>query len=108
MVRCQHNRVLPEEGRLWDDMMAGAPLGHIFFELPAGCGRKAHAVEQEVHAQPIGLPDVQGGQLEVTCLITLKVNAPADAKPVVCRLLTNRTATSLQAAVELVDWYHAR
>ena len=108
LVRCQHNRVLPEGGKLWDGVMASAPLGHIRFEMPAGRGRKARAVEQEVRVQCVMLPDRQGGQLEVSCLIASEVNAPAGAKPVVWRLLTNRMASTLAAAVELVDWYRAR
>ena len=78
------------------------------FEMPAGRGRKARAVEQEVRARRVLLHDRQGGELEVTCLIVSEVNTPAGAKPVVWRLLTNRAATTLQAAVELVDWYRAR
>ena len=88
--------------------MAGAPLGHIRFEMPAGRGRKARVVEQEVRAQRVMLPDRQGGQLEVTCLIASEVNAPAGTKPVVWRLLTNRVASTLQDAVELFNWYRAR
>ena len=38
LVRCQHNRVLPEGGKLWDDVMTSAPLGHTRFEMPAGRG----------------------------------------------------------------------
>ena len=71
LVRCQHNRVLPEGGKLWDEVMASASLGRIRFEMPAGRGRKARAVEQEVRAQRIVLPDRHGGELEVTCLIEL-------------------------------------
>ena len=41
LVRCQHNRVLPEGGKLWDDVMTVAPLGRIRFEMSAGRGRKA-------------------------------------------------------------------
>ena len=77
-------------------------------EMPAGRGCKARAVEQEVHAQRVLLPDRQGGKLEVTCLIVSEINAPAGAKPVVWRLLTNRVASTLQDAVELVNWYRAR
>ena len=89
--------------------MASAPLRHIRFEMLAGRGRKARAVEQEVRVQRVLLPDRQGGELEVTCLIASEVNAPAGAKSMVWRLLTNRTATTtLPEAVELVDWYRAR
>lgn len=71
--------------------------------MPAGRGRKARAVEQEVRARRVLLPDRQGGELEVTCLIVSEVNAPAGAKTVVWRLLTNRVASTLLDAVQLVN-----
>lgn len=108
LVRCQHNRVLPEGGKLWDRVMASAPLGHVRFELPAGRGRKARSVEQAVRVQRVPVPNKQGNPLEVTCLIASEVNPPAGTKPVVWRLLTNRAAPTLEAAVELIDWYRAR
>jgi len=108
LLRCQHNRVLPEGGRLWDEVMQSAPLGRIGFELAAGRGRKARAVQQELRVQRVRLSDRQGGQLEVTCLIAAEVDAPAGVKPVVWRLLTNREVPTLEAAVELVEWYRAR
>jgi IS4 transposase len=108
LLRCQHNRVLPEGGKLWDRVMACAPLGRIRFELPAGRGRKARTVAQEVRAERVELPDRQGGHLAVTCLIVSEINAPDGVKPVVWRLLTNREAPTLEAAVELVEWYRAR
>ncbi len=109
LLRCQHNRVLPGgAAKLWDEVMASAPLGHIRFHLPAGHGRKAREVEQAVRVQSVRLEDRQGGQLEVSCLVAAEVNAPAGAKPVVWRLLTNRAASTLKEAVELVDWYRCR
>ncbi len=109
LLRCQHNRVLPEGGKkLWDAVLDSVPLGRIRFELPAGRGRKARAVEQELRAQRVRLADRAGGHIEVTCLIASEVDAPAGAKPVVWRLLTNREAATLDAAVELVDWYRTR
>ena len=44
-------------GKLWDDVMASALLGHIRFEMPTGRGRKARAVEQEVRSPRVVLPD---------------------------------------------------
>jgi Transposase Tn5 dimerisation domain/Transposase DNA-binding len=108
LVRCKHNRVLPEGGKLWERVMGSVPLGRVCFEMPAGRGRRARQVEQEVRVRRIKLPDRQGGHIEVTCLIASEVNTPAGARPVVWRLLTNRSATTLQAAVELIDWYRAR
>jgi len=108
LLRCQHNRVLPEGGKLWEAVMQSTPLGRIRFELPAGRGRQARAVEQELRVQRVRLADRQGGQVEVTCLIASEIDAPAGARPVTWRLLTNRDAATLAAAVELVDWYRAR
>lgn len=108
LLRCQHNRVLPEGGKLWDTVTQGEPLGRICFEMPGGRGRKARTVQQELRAQRVRLDDRRGGQLEVTCLIAAEVEAPAGAKPVVWRLLSNRAAPTLEAAVELIDWYRAR
>lgn len=108
VLRCQHNRVLPEGGKLWDEVMSTEPLGCICFELPAGRGRKARQVQQELRVQRVRLSDRQGGQVEVTCLIAAEINTPAGTKPVVWRLLSNRAVPTLEAAVELVDWYRAR
>ena len=108
LLRCQHNRALPEGGKLWDEVMGSVPLGRIGFELPAGRGRKARTVEQELRAQRVRLGDRQGGHVEVTCLIASEIDAPVGAKPVIWRLLTNRDAVTLAEAVELVDWYRTR
>ena len=39
----------------------------------------------------------------MTCLIASEVDAPAGAKPVVRRLLTDRQVPTLEAAAELID-----
>ena len=83
VLRFKHNRVLPECGKLWDAVMGRTPLGRIRFELPAGRGRQARRIEQELRAQRVELSDRQGGLIEVTCLIASEVNAPAGTKPVV-------------------------
>ena len=108
LVRCKHNRTLPDGGKLWDAVMASKPLGTINFQMPAGRGRKARAVTQEVRVQRVTLPDRQAGQLQLSCLIATEVNAPQGVKPVVWRLLTNRQAQTLEEAVQLIDWYRAR
>ena len=108
LLRCQHNRVLPAGGKLWDAVMDSEPLGRIRFEMPAGRGRKARQVEQELRAQRVRVDDRQGGHVEVTCLITAEIDAPTGTKPIVWRLLSNREVGTLEAAVELVDWYRVR
>jgi hypothetical protein len=108
LIRSKHNRCLPAGGKLWATILAGAPLGGIEFEMPARQGQAARRVQQAVFASKVSLPDGQGGLLSVTCLIAKEINAPAGCKPVEWRLLTNRTAKSFEAAIELIDWYRSR
>lgn len=108
LLRCQHNRVLPQGGKLWESVMASPVLGSIAFELPAGRGRKARSVQQEVRAQRLELDDRQGGKVALTCLIASEVDAPQGAKPVVWRLLSNREVGTLEDAAQLIDWYRTR
>lgn len=108
LIRCQHNRALPEGDKLWARLAQARVLGRVTFELPAGRGRKARSVTQRLRAQTIELGDGTGGRLTLTCVLAEEIDPPAAAKPVVWRLLSNRPATTLEQAVELVDWYRAR
>ena len=113
LVRCQHNRALPQGGKLWEEVMQSECIGQVVFEMPGGRGRKARTVKQEIRMQRLSLSDgkekgKEKGQIEVTCLVASEINAPAGTQPVVWRLLTNRAATTLQEACELIDWYRAR
>ena len=108
LIRSQHNRSLPDGGKLWASVLAGTLLGEIEFTLAARQGQATREVRQQLWARPISLPDGRGGQLSVSCLIAREINAPAGCKPVEWRLLTNRAAESLEAVVELIDWYRCR
>lgn len=108
LIRCQHDRALPEGGKLWERLASAAVLGRITFELPAGRGRKARTVTQQLRSERIELADGSKGRLSVTCLIAEEIDPPAGVKPVVWRLLSNRQATTLEQAVELVEWYRVR
>lgn len=108
LVRSQHNRALPEGGKLWEKVSQAPVLGCVRFEMPAGRGRKARSVKQEVRVQRVKLNDGAKGELEVTCVVAAEIAAPAGVKPVVWRLLTNRQASTLAQACELIDWYRAR
>lgn len=108
LLRSQHNRVLPEGGKLWDQVQAGPVLGNICFELPAGRGRKARKVEQEIRLQCLSIPDGDRGTLEVSCLLASEIHAPEGTRPVEWKLLSNRQADTLEEACELIDWYRAR
>ena len=108
LVRCQHNRALPQGDKLWERVMKSEPLGVVVFSMPAGRGRKARTVKQELRLERVRMGDGRRGQIEVTCLIASETHPPPGTEPVVWRLLTNRTASTLQEARELIDWYRAR
>lgn len=106
LIRCQHNRALPDGGRLWAAEMP--ILGEVCFGLPAGRGRKARTVTQRIRSERIELKDGSGGRLPVTLVLAEELDAPTGAKPVVWRLLSNRSVETLEEAVTLVEWYRAR
>ncbi|KAG0163662.1 hypothetical protein DFQ28_011523 [Apophysomyces sp. BC1034] len=84
LIRSTHDRALPEGAKLWACASEGEPLGEIAFTV---------RVRANVAA---------------TCLVAREFDAPANVKPIEWRLLTNREATTLQEAIELIDWYRAR
>ena len=108
LVRCRHDRALPEGGRLWSRLCQAPVLGQVSFELPAGRGRQARRVIQHIRTERIEFDDGARGRLPVTCVLAEEIDAPAGVKPVVWRLLSNRRADTLEQAVELIDWYRAR
>src|SRR5574344_1550372 len=108
LVRCKHNRVLPEGGKLWQNVMDSATLGCVRFEIAAGRGRKARSVKQEVRVRRVVVKDSRQGRIEVSCLIATEIDPPPGVQPVVWRLLSNRQAVTLEQACELIDWYRAR
>lgn len=105
LLRSQHNRSLPEGSKLWDAVAAGEPLGGIRFLMPSRHGQPARVVRQLIWAQRGGL---SAGRLPVTCLVAREIDPPAGVTPVEWRLVTNREATTFEAATELIDWYRAR
>ena len=108
LLRAQHNRCLPQGGKLWPAVLAATPLGDIEFTLPERLNRPARAVRQTLHARPVDLPDGQGGMMTVTCLIARETGVPEGQKAVEWRLLTNRVVATLEEAAQLIDWYRCR
>ncbi|MCW8193067.1 IS4 family transposase, partial [Verminephrobacter eiseniae] len=103
LVRAKHNRVLPEDGKLWATVTSGHPLGQIVF-THAPRGQRARRVHQTVWAKSVRL--AQG--VTVTCVIAREEHPPSGVKPIEWRLLSNRPAGDLQAATQLIEWYRAR
>lgn len=108
LIRSQHNRCLPDGGKLWAEVLAGPVLGEIEFMMPARHGQAARTVRQQVFARRLRLPDGQGGRMFLTCFIAKEVGAPKGVKLVEWRLLTNRNPETFDAVVELIEWYRCR
>ena len=108
LIRCQHDRALPQGGKLWERLAQAPVLGQVVFDLPPGRGRTARRVTQCLRAETVELSDGAAGTLTVTCVLAQEIDPPAGAKPVVWRLLSNRPVHSLEQAVQLLEWYRAR
>lgn len=108
LVRAQHNRVLSDGEHLWNSVQAELVLGHIEFTMGARAGQRARPVRQQLQIKPVQLKNGKQAPIAMTCLIATEVDAPEGIKPVCWRLLTNRAATTLEQASELIDWYRAR
>jgi hypothetical protein len=108
LIRSQHNRALPEGGKLWAEVTAGESLGEIRFTLPSRPGRPARQVRQRLWAKRVEIADGQGGRVAATCIVAREEQPPKGVKAVEWRLLTNRQAETFEAAAELIDWYRAR
>ncbi len=108
LVRASHNRSLPEGDKLWERATCGEAVGEIAFTMAARQGVKARTVRQRLWLQRVQLPASKGKSIAATCLVAREFDAPAGVKPIEWRLLTNRTATRLDEATELIEWYRAR
>lgn len=108
LIRASHDRALPEGAKLWAASTEGAPLGEIAFTMGSRHGVKAREVRQQVWLRQIELPAGVGQSVSATCPVAREIDAPSGVKPIEWRLLTNREATTLQEAIELIEWYRAR
>ena len=108
LVRAAHNRCLPEGDKLWERATRGEAVGQIAFTMAARQGVKARTVRQRLWLQRVELPASKGKSIAATCLVAREFDAPAGVKPIEWRLLTNRAATTLDEAIELIEWYRAR
>ena len=109
LVRAQHERKTAVGDKLWARLGASEPLGEIEFTLPAVPGRPSHWVGQTLYLQRVTLPARKGTPaVQVTALLAREEHPPAGEQAIEWRLLTNRSATTLEEAVELIEWYRRR
>lgn len=109
LIRSIHNRkVVGEQDKLWDGFGAEHVLGEIRFTLPARKKQAAREVLQQISVKRCAIGCGKGKSITVTALQAREIEAPEGVTPVQWRLLTNRSAGTLDAANELIDWYRAR
>jgi hypothetical protein len=108
LIRATHNRRTDTAATLWDRLATTPVLGEMSFTLPAAPGRAARAVKQTLRVVRLTLQPAHGVAVEVTALLAHEDAPPPGEKPLVWRLLTNRAVPTLEAAVELIEWYRAR
>ncbi len=110
LVRAQYNRKTVSGDPLWSQVENTDALGEVEFLLPAAPGRTARWVRQTLYRETVTLPALrkEAPTLTVTAILAREEQPPAGEKPIEWRLLTNRTAETLDAVVELIDWYRRR
>ncbi len=110
LVRAQHNRKTANGDKLWSQVEKTDALGEVEFTLPAAPGRVARRVRQTLYRETVVLPAPRktAPEVTVTAILAREEQPPAGEKPIEWRLLTHRTAETLEAVVELIDWYRRR
>ena len=109
LVRAQHERNTLAGDKLWSRLGQSEPVGEVEFLLPAAPGRPARLVRQTLYRQVVTLPARRGApELTVTAVLAREENPPLGEKALEWRLLINRMAETLEAVVELIDWYRRR
>ena len=109
LIRSRHNRKTTTGEKLWDRLARSAPLGEVEFTLPAAPDRPARLVRQTLYRAVVTLPAHHGQPaVTVTAILAREEHPPAGEKAIEWRLLTNRTAETLEQVVELIDWYRRR
>lgn len=109
LIRSKHNRKTTTGEKLWDQLAQSEPLGEVEFTLPAAPDRPARRVRQTRYRQAVTLPAHHSqAAVTVTALLAREEQPPAGQAAIEWRRRTNRVADTLEAVVELIDWYRKR
>jgi hypothetical protein len=109
LIRAKHNRKTSTGEKLWDRLAQSEPLGEVEFTLPAAPARPARLVRQSLYRTEVTLPAHHGQPaVTVTAILAREEHPPAGEQAIVWRLLTNRTAETLEDVAQLIDWYRKR
>jgi hypothetical protein len=114
LIRGQyHDRRLTDGHTLGEALAAAPVLATIAFTRPAGHGKPARPVEQQVKVVRVTLkaprrPDRTLSDVAVTALLATEVNPPPGEDPVEWLLLTNLPVETPAQALEKIAWYLCR
>ena len=109
LIRSKHDRKTTTGEKLWERLAQSEPLGEVEFTLPAAPDRPARLVRQTLYRQVVTLPAHHGQPaVAVTASLAREEQPPAGQPALVWRLLTNRSAATLEDVVQLIDWYRKR
>jgi hypothetical protein len=109
LVRAKHDRKTLAGEKLWDRLGRSDALGEVEFTLPAAPDRPARVVRQTLRRESVTLPARKGAPtVTATAILAREEHPPAGQKAIEWRLLTTRTAETLETVVELIDWYRRR
>ena len=108
LIRATHDRCLAEGDKLWSRLAQAPLLGEVAFTLPARPNRPSRPVVLTVRAERVTLSPKGAEPVTVTALRAREASAPDGVEPLDWRLLTNRPATTLAQAAELLNWYGNR
>lgn len=120
VTRARQDRTLVPEvgrsGRLWKRLAATEVSGQFHLKLKGDAkkGRTARDTRFELRFTPIALKTpgyvprhARGGQVDLLGIEVRECEAcvPEGEQPVIWRLLTNHLVTTVQQALEIVQWY---
>lgn len=101
------------QAKLWETVQNAAVVGTVEFDMPAGRGRKARHVRQEVRMAEVKLKGVRRkgktlASLKVNAVLALEVGVPAGEEAVEWLLLTSCPVADGVQALEIIQWYLCR
>ncbi|MFO7641166.1 MAG: IS4 family transposase [Candidatus Competibacteraceae bacterium] len=109
LIRSKHNRKTTTGEKLWARLAQSEALGEVEFTVPAAPDRPARLVRQTLYRTVVTLPAHHGQPAVTVTAILAREERPPDGQPAIeWRLLTNRTAETLEQVVELIDGYRRR
>jgi hypothetical protein len=113
LIRATQDRRVLDEMKISEALAHTQALGEIEFNLPPSHQRKQKRVKQTLKSCRVTLhpPQRTGNKLnpvEITVLLAQERDPPTGEEPVTWILLTNLQVTSLEQAIEKIQWYLCR